>query len=88
MRSQLELTIIALIFFFLFTNKTILETINKLFIGFLGDEKNEGIKHTILHAVLFGLAYFLTLLILNKNPVQKVTKSYHNNQYDDLEDCD
>ncbi len=88
MRSQLELTIIALIFFFIFTNKTILETINKLFVGFLGDEQDQGIRHSILQAVLFGLCYFITLLIVNRNPIQKTIDSYNNKAYDDYEDCD
>ncbi|VVU94646.1 hypothetical protein CPAV1605_371 [seawater metagenome] len=91
MRSQLELTIIALIFFFIFTNNTVLETLNKLFIGFLGDEKDDGIRHTLLYATLFGLFYFITLIIINKDNNQMKTaqyppyNSYNNNQDDD---CD
>jgi hypothetical protein len=93
MKNQLELAIIAVILFFIFTNPTILEAIDKIFSGILGDEPEVGIKHVLLHTSLFGLCYFIILIITKSNmDCHKIdNKKYNNNYYDDDEDyndCD
>jgi hypothetical protein len=79
MKNQIELSIIAMILYLIYSNQSILEYLNTLFQGFLIDDTENGIKQMALHTVLFGISFLIIILILKIN-----TKCYNvdNNNYD------
>ena len=85
MKNQIELSVITMILYIVYNNKSVLEYLNKLFQGFLTDDTEDGIKKMALHTVIFGLSFFIIIMILKIN-----TKCYkiENEPYDkDFDDC-
>lgn len=92
MKNQFVITIIAVILYLIYSNESVLNTINKLFIGFLGESKTDkSLKHNVLHSILFGLSLLIILLIFNSQTKQNYSNlnSYYNKPTtfeDDLDD--
>ena len=82
MKNQFVITIIAVILYLIYSNETVLNTINKLFIGFLGESKTDtNLKHNVLHSILFGLSLLIILLIFNSQSTNSSINSYYNKPY-------
>jgi len=59
-KSNLEITILATIYFIIFTNPTIIKYINKLFNNLINDQENS-LKFTLLNIGLFTISLLITL---------------------------
>ena len=89
MKNQFVITIIAVILYLIYSNENVLNTINKLFIGFLGESKTDkSLKHNILHSILFGLSLLVILLIFNTQNKSSSLNSYYNKPYNFNDDDD
>ena len=84
MKNQLELTIISMILYIVYSNQSILEYLNKLFEGFIVNDTDNGIKKIALHTILFGLSFFIIILILKLNTkCYKIDNDYYDKDYND-----
>ena len=61
-KSNLEITILATIYFIIFTNPTFIKYINKLFSNLINDENS--LKFTLLNIGLFAISLLITLYFI------------------------
>ena len=75
--SNIQLTLIATVLFFVFANPKIFSVVNKILPGFIMDYAGKVTQEgTITHAVVFGGLFFLVIYLLQRPTVEGYTENY------------